>query len=524
MDNPGTPSLAARRRRIVEQLAIESTAFSLDGRTFDYEAPLTQSMPAGEFVEIRTADDRTYLGQVLDAGVVERAGPAIGVEGDAGLDLAGADNRISTMTFNLRLRHVQGTGTLLGRVTGNGVQPPTGNDRFDDATIATATPEIVAATLRDATLGKTTLPIGTLTGLEPPPPAALLASGFGRHTFMVGQSGSGKTYSLGVILERLLLDTDLRIVIVDPNSDYVRLGDLRDDADPEIAARYREIAPHIRVVRPANRAEPGEPVLRLWFSELSTEVQTLVLQLNPLTDRDEFGAFMTIVQQLGGAHYSLRDVQEVAGRSLSAESRQLALRIAALRVSDWEIWAHGDDPLLGDQVRDCRALVFDVGGFRRAEEKSLVANGLLGLLWHGRDQRQPCLVVIDEAHNICPQEPDEPIQAMATQRAIAIAAEGRKYGLYLLLSTQRPGKIHINILSQCDNLVLMRMNSADDLQRLAQVFSFVPSTLLDRSTTFAQGESLVAGKISPLPAIIRFGKRFSQEGGSDIPDTWTRPS
>jgi DNA helicase HerA-like ATPase len=168
--------------------------------------------------------------------------------------------------------------------------------------------------------------------------------------------------------------------------------------------------------------------------------------------------------------------------------------------------------------------VFDVGGFRRAEEKSLVANGLLGLLWHGRDQRQPCLVVIDEAHNICPQEPDEPIQAMATQRAIAIAAEGRKYGLYLLLSTQRPGKIHINILSQCDNLVLMRMNSADDLQRLAQVFSFVPSTLLDRSTTFAQGESLVAGKISPLPAIIRFGKRFSQEGGSDIPDTWTRPS
>jgi len=44
-----------------------------------------------------------------------------------------------------------------------------------------------------------------------------------RHTLLRGQSGSGKTYSLGVILERLLIETDLRLVILDPNSDFVRL-------------------------------------------------------------------------------------------------------------------------------------------------------------------------------------------------------------------------------------------------------------------------------------------------------------
>ena len=56
-----------------------------------------------------------------------------------------------------------------------------------------------------------------------------------------------------------------------------------------------------------------------------------------------------------------------------------------------------------------------------------------------------------------------------------IAAEGRKFGLYLLTSTQRPQKVHPNVVSQCDNLVLMRMNSAADLAYAREVFSFVPA-------------------------------------------------
>ena len=72
-----------------------------------------------------------------------------------------------------------------------------------------------------------------------------------------------------------------------------------------------------------------------------------------------------------------------------------------------------------------------------------------------------------------------------------IAGEGRKFGLYLLVSTQRPQKVHENVLTQCDNLVLMRMNSAADLGFVGDVFSFVPPSLLERATTFRQGESLV---------------------------------
>ena len=63
---------------------------------------------------------------------------------------------------------------------------------------------------------------------------------------------------------------------------------------------------------------------------------------------------------------------------------------------------------------------------------------------------------------------------LSSDRAVQIAAEGRKYGLYLLTSTQRPNKVHENVVSQCDNLLLMRMNSQADLADLSRLFSFVP--------------------------------------------------
>ena len=130
------------------------------------------------------------------------------------------------------------------------------------------------------------------------------------------------------------------------------------------------------------------------------------------------------------------------------------------------------------------------------------------------------LVVIDEAHNVCPQTPDDPVTALVTEHAIRIAAEGRKFGLYLLVSTQRPQKVHENVLSQCDNLMVMRMNSLADLGFVGDVFSFVPPSLLERATAFRQGEALVAGKIASHPSFVRFGARVAEEGGSDIPADW----
>lgn len=89
-------------------------------------------------------------------------------------------------------------------------------------------------------------------------------------------------------------------------------------------------------------------------------------------------------------------------------------------------------------------------------------------------------------------------------------------------STQRPQKIPGNVLSQADNLVLLRLNPLADAAFAQAAFSFVPPSLIEASVNFRKGEALIAGKISPHPALLRFGERISEEGGADVPATWAK--
>ena len=68
----------------------------------------------------------------------------------------------------------------------------------------------------------------------------------------------------------------------------------------------------------------------------------------------------------------------------------------------------------------------------------------------------------------------------------------------------------------------MRLNSAADAAFTQAVFSFVPPSLIEQSAAFGLGEALVAGKISPHPALLRFGARVAEEGGSDVPAGWAQ--
>ena len=100
-------------------------------------------------------------------------------------------------------------------------------DVFDGATISVADASTVASFVAGRGKAGASLDIGWSPFAGPGVRTSLEAKGFNRHTFLCGQSGSGKTFSLGVVLERLLTETTLRMIVVDPNSDYDGLGGLR---------------------------------------------------------------------------------------------------------------------------------------------------------------------------------------------------------------------------------------------------------------------------------------------------------
>jgi uncharacterized protein len=268
----------------------------------------------------------------------------------------------------------------------------------------------------------------------------------------------------------------------------------------------------------------SQPLL-IRFSDLSPDDQARTLQLDPLTDRIEFDSYWRMVKRMGSDQYSVNDVRRSGMDDLSEATRQVMLRIANLGVANWDIWADTDEASITDTLAgDWRSLVLDVSRFELPVERSVVALATLRHFWRQRESRQPVLLVVDEAHNVCPAEPMDSIQAAATELMVAIAGEGRKYGIYLFLSTQRPDKLHPNVISQCDNLMLMRMNSQADIEDLARIFSFVPAGMLRVAAGFRQGEALLAGKLVPSPTIMRIGARRSAEGGSDVATTWARAS
>jgi len=482
----------AFRRQLEENVLRLAT--SIDGRTFGFQASLHRlDLQVGGYVVVDT-DDGPLLGQVIDLRMDVQEGAEFQLPSDG--ESAGHTS--------VPIRHARGEGVVL---EGAGVP-------FHDSSLRSAATEEVAAWLERAAPARARLPVGEL-ALVPGVGFALDAGGFGRHTFMCGQSGSGKTYSLGVMLERLLMKTTLRIVVLDPNSDFVRLGELRAGVAADVADRYRGAVAGLAVHR-ANAA--GGSRLRVRMGELAPAAQAAVLRLDPIADREEHAALDELIE--AGQPPSIAAM----AASDDEDLRRLGLRARNLGVDRFSVWALSDpgSTVVDAAGTDGRGVIVDLGSLATRPEQSLAATAVLDALWQRRERREPVLIVIDEAHNVCPADPEDGLTALATEQAVRIAAEGRKFGLYLLVSTQRPQKVHPNIVTQCDNLVMMRLNSAADLAYAESVFSAVPPGLLRRATSFGLGEALVAGKIASHAALLRFGARVAEEGGGDVQSTWAQ--
>jgi uncharacterized protein len=468
-------------------------ATSVDGRAFELQASLHGlRLRRGGYVVLES-ESGTRLGQIT-----ELAQHSVTTEVE--------DSAVSRSQILVRL--AVGHGLLLAE-----------GEPFHDALVRPAEPDEVARWVARVRPARAVLDVGELL-LAPGVPAELDSGGLSRHTFLCGQSGSGKTYSLGLLLERVLSETHLRIVVLDPNSDHVGLGRLRPDADAGRSRRYAEVAADVAVWS----AQSGDLPLRLRFDELDARAQGAVLGLDPVQDVDAYDALVDLLDGPADGG-SLVDGLAALLDSPSAGVRQLGMRARNLGVADWSVWTPSDRSLLEELAAPtARCIVVDLGSLATLPEQRLVADAVLAALWRRRHSRDPVLVVIDEAHNVCAADPSDPVSGISTERAVQMAAEGRKYGLYMLVSTQRPGKVHENVVSQCDNLVLMRMNGAFDVRELERLFSFVPPGLMAGATTFGMGQALVSGRLFPTGSCyVQMGDRLSQEGGADIPLTWAQP-
>lgn len=122
--------------------------------------------------------------------------------------------------------------------------------------------------------------------------------------------------------------------------------------------------------------------------------------------------------------------------------------------------------------------------------------------------KHPWVVVLEEAHNYArPARLDEDRgHQLARLTYERIAKEGRKFGLSLIIASQRPSEISQTIISQCANFISHRLQNPDDIDHFRRIIPIQARRLLDQVTILASGEAIVFGSAFHVPARVQFDK------------------
>lgn len=114
----------------------------------------------------------------------------------------------------------------------------------------------------------------------------------------------------------------------------------------------------------------------------------------------------------------------------------------------------------------------------------------------------PINFLIEEAHRFVKN--DNSYGAIGYNIFERIAKEGRKYGLLMGISSQRPSELSKTVVSQCSNFVIHRVQNPDDLQYISKMVPYVNQTIIERLTYLQTGNALVFGTAINLPTLTKF--------------------
>jgi DNA helicase HerA-like ATPase len=112
------------------------------------------------------------------------------------------------------------------------------------------------------------------------------------------------------------------------------------------------------------------------------------------------------------------------------------------------------------------------------------------------------MIVCEEAHNYVPQS-DVAAYRSSRKSIERIAKEGRKYGLSLMIVSQRPSEVSETIFAQCSNFLSLRLTNSNDQAYVANLIPNNARSITDVLPSLDQGECVVVGDAALIPAIVR---------------------
>jgi hypothetical protein len=387
---------------------------------------------------------------------------------------------------------------------------------------------------------------------------------FQRHASLLGSTGSGKSWTVARILEQAAQLPSANLVVLDLHGEYCRLSYAR----------------HLRIPGPEElgKTDPALLFLPYWLLN-AEELQAMFIDRSEFSAHNQVMAFQdTVVAEKKKTLQALNKTQVLNAFTLdspipfkinavlveldrlnnemvtgsSGKDKQgtfygqfsrLLVRLNS-KISDKRYGflfqapdsEHGYDAMAGTMKRlmDYSEPGAQVKVIDFSEVPSDILPVIVGLVarimyqvqfWTDRDKRKPMALVCDEAHQYLPsKEGRNPVEQRAIESFEKIAKEGRKYGVALLIVSQRPSDVSPTILSQCNNVIALRLSNGDDQATVKRLMPESLAGLMDALPILDTGEALVVGDAVLLPSRIRIYPPTEQPHSATIDfwDEWSK--
>ena len=387
---------------------------------------------------------------------------------------------------------------------------------------------------------------------------------FQRHTVIVGSTGSGKSYTVATLLEKIAELKSCNAILFDIHGEYT----------PIAGAGIQ----HYKIAGPADI--PSEQIMFLPYWLLSYE-EMLALMLDR-SDTNAPNQAMVFSQAVIGGKISLlkesghddlsgeitldspvpyrisQVIEQLDGKNkemvpgakgskqgdffgkLSRFIQRLEAKVSDKRLN---FMFSPDERLLDFSYIEviCKRLMAPAsqGGGIKILDFSEVPSDILPLMvsllarivfsvqqWMDRTKLNPLAIFCDEAHLYIPANAQQGVELSSLQSFERIAKEGRKYGIGLVIVSQRPSEVNRTVLSQSSNFIAMRLTNADDQAVIKKLLPDSIGNFADLLPVLDIGEAIAVGDASLLPSriIIDVPRQKPDSATVRFWDEWSRES
>ncbi len=352
------------------------------------------------------------------------------------------------------------------------------------------------------------------------------------HMAILAGTGSGKSYTAGVLVEELMLPHNRAAVLIfDPHGEYGTLAQMRGHSDFQAADGY---APKVQILKPEEiqiRVSSLDyyDILTL-LPEMSDRQQSILNKAFTILKRHKYGSYRWGIPDLIAAVYEAdRSQDEEGNEKVGSSAPAIEWKLEKLARSPYfhtmnhlapkDLFEPGQVTVLQmneisqeEQQVICATVLRQANQARMHTQKELIGPDDENYLPY------PVFILIEEAHRFAPAH--EPARCKMILRTIL--SEGRKFGLGVGLITQRPGKLDSDVLSQCMSQFIMRIVNPVDQDSLKYGVEAAGRDLLKELPALTKGQVIIAGACINTPVLCQVRQRITQHGGETLnaPELW----